>query len=65
MSSAITKFVKCPRCGKPVTWTRDQVFKPFCSERCKLIDLGGWAAGDYAIPAEPVPRETDYDAENP
>jgi hypothetical protein len=40
--------IKCPICKKPVeTGTPDF---PFCSERCRLIDLGNWAAEKYAIP---------------
>jgi endogenous inhibitor of DNA gyrase (YacG/DUF329 family) len=46
--------VKCPTCGKIVPWIETEEYKPFCSERCKLIDLGEWATGSYAIPAEPV-----------
>ena len=49
--------VRCPICGKPVAWTESQRFKPFCSERCKLIDLGEWAAESYAIPAEDAPPD--------
>jgi endogenous inhibitor of DNA gyrase (YacG/DUF329 family) len=51
--------VKCPICQKPVPWTEDQKFRPFCSERCKLIDLGEWASGSYAIPSD------SSDAESP
>ena len=32
----------CPRCGEPSVWEGNE-FRPFCSERCKLIDLGAWA----------------------
>jgi endogenous inhibitor of DNA gyrase (YacG/DUF329 family) len=45
--------VKCPTCGKSVAWTETEKFKPFCSERCKLIDLGAWATESYAIPGKP------------
>lgn len=41
--------VKCPICGRSVEWTAGYPFKPFCSERCKLIDLGGWAAEENRI----------------
>ncbi|MCK9529618.1 MAG: DNA gyrase inhibitor YacG [Gammaproteobacteria bacterium] len=47
--------VKCPTCGKSVVWTPEQRWRPFCSERCKLIDLGEWAAERHAIPGEPAP----------
>ena len=46
-------LVKCPNCGKEVEWSGNE-FRPFCSERCKLIDLGTWADGGYALPAENV-----------
>ena len=44
--------VKCPTCGQPVEWSEASKFRPFCSERCKLIDLGNWASEDYRIPGE-------------
>ncbi len=43
--------MKCPTCDKPINW-KDNPFRPFCSERCKLIDFGAWVNGDYAVPAE-------------
>ena len=42
--------VKCPTCGAPVQWSADSPFRPFCSERCKYVDLGAWASERYAIP---------------
>jgi endogenous inhibitor of DNA gyrase (YacG/DUF329 family) len=45
--------VKCPTCGKTVEWVKEQRWKPFCSERCKLIDLGTWAGEGYRIPERP------------
>jgi len=41
--------VTCPQCGKEVVWNSDSRYRPFCSERCKLIDLGQWAAENYRI----------------
>lgn len=38
------KTVACPTCGKPVPWTPESRWRPFCSERCRLIDLGEWLA---------------------
>lgn len=43
--------VKCPQCGKETEFSGNE-FRPFCSERCKLIDFGAWADGEYALPAE-------------
>ena len=40
--------VKCPTCRQKTEWENNQ-FRPFCSERCKLIDLGAWANGEYKI----------------
>jgi len=42
--------VACPHCGKEVVWSSESKYRPFCSERCKLIDLGQWANEDYRIP---------------
>ncbi|AUM14105.1 DNA gyrase inhibitor YacG [Ketobacter alkanivorans] len=45
--------VKCPTCEKEIEYSTDNPFRPFCSERCKLIDLGEWASGERFIPGEP------------
>ncbi|WP_139172866.1 DNA gyrase inhibitor YacG [Marinobacter sp. AC-23] len=44
--------VECPTCKKSVEWTDTNTWRPFCSERCKLIDLGAWANEEYRVPAE-------------
>lgn len=49
--------IKCPTCEKSVTWKPEEKYRPFCSERCKLIDLGEWASGGHAIPGKPVEEE--------
>ncbi|HSE84373.1 MAG TPA: DNA gyrase inhibitor YacG [Thermodesulfobacteriota bacterium] len=54
--------VRCPRCGKLVRWEGNE-WRPFCGERCKLIDLGDWAEGEYRIPAEPA-QEKDYNEQD-
>lgn len=46
--------VLCPTCQTTVTWTSAATFRPFCSERCKLIDLGEWANEEKAIPGDPA-----------
>lgn len=38
----MVRTIACPTCGKPVPWTEDSRWRPFCSERCRLIDLGDW-----------------------
>ena len=44
----------CPNCRRPSPPREDNTFFPFCSERCKAIDLGRWFGGGYRVPAEPV-----------
>ncbi len=59
------RIVNCPQCGKPVEWRQDNPFRPFCSQRCKQIDLGAWASEDYRVPASPPDNSgspTDNDA---
>lgn len=46
--------MKCPTCARPIAWSEEFPERPFCSERCRLIDLGAWLSGDRAIPGEPV-----------
>mgnify|MGYP002135441719 CR=1 FL=1 len=48
------KKIACPNCNKPNTWLPENPFRPFCSGRCKLIDLGEWAKETRKIPGEPV-----------
>jgi endogenous inhibitor of DNA gyrase (YacG/DUF329 family) len=53
-------FVTCPLCGKEHQWDTGNRFRPFCSERCKLIDLGKWANEEYRIQkSETGQREQD------
>lgn len=51
-------IVNCPICSTKVEWKDESLFKPFCSERCKLIDLGDWASEKHAIP---VKHDRDLD----
>ena len=46
------RIVQCPRCEKAVKWTPANPHRPFCSDRCKLIDLGEWAGEEHRIPGE-------------
>ncbi len=45
------KLVKCPNCSKPAEWEGND-YRPFCSERCKLLDLGAWIEEEYRLPTE-------------
>lgn len=49
----------CPQCGKEVVWSSENSYRPFCSERCKLIDLGQWATESYRIPLDENGAEED------
>lgn len=51
----------CPHCRKEASW-QNNPFRPFCSERCKMIDLGAWISEDYKIPGEKKPTD-DEDSE--
>jgi uncharacterized protein len=46
------RIVACPHCGNPVPWVAESRYRPFCSERCKLIDIGAWASGAYCVPGK-------------
>ena len=49
-SAASIRKVACPTCNTAVAWTGENRWRPFCSERCKLIDLGQWATEKYRVP---------------
>lgn len=49
------KSVACPTCGKTVPWSAASPWRPFCSERCRLIDLGEWLGEEKRIPGEDLP----------
>lgn len=44
--------VRCPQCGDESVWSTENKWRPFCSERCKLIDLGCWADESYRVPVQ-------------
>lgn len=50
MAESKTRIVRCPTCGAQVAWVAGNAFRPFCSERCRLIDLGAWAEERYRVP---------------
>ena len=57
--SAAPITVACPTCGKPVIWNEESTWRPFCSERCKVIDLGEWADESHRIPGEELPAQIE------
>lgn len=65
MTSHTTTVTSCPVCKKTLIWSTENPYRPFCSERCKAIDLGNWANEDYRIPVEEPSelKDTPYDDE--
>ena len=45
--------VKCPNCSKQVSWNQSSQYRPFCSKRCQLIDLGQWSNEEHTISETP------------
>ncbi len=55
-------IVSCPTCKKAVKWSTQQRWRPFCSERCHMIDFGKWADEEHRIPGSPqIPAEEETD----
>ena len=48
----MSKKVNCPQCKKEIEYSPQNKFRPFCSNRCQLLDLGEWASNKYAVPIE-------------
>jgi endogenous inhibitor of DNA gyrase (YacG/DUF329 family) len=53
--------VKCPTCRREVPWVAESPYRPFCSERCRLIDLGAWLTEKHAIPDDEPARGDDVE----
>ncbi|MBQ4488560.1 MAG: DNA gyrase inhibitor YacG [Ruminobacter sp.] len=51
--------VKCPICNKEIEWNSNNIYRPFCSERCKMKDLGGWADEKYHISSPLTPEDLE------
>nr|WP_201739343.1 DNA gyrase inhibitor YacG [Tepidimonas charontis] len=58
------RTVRCPQCGAPARYAPDNPWRPFCSQRCRQIDLGAWAAECYRVP-EPSAPAPDAGADEP
>jgi len=55
--------VRCPTCRREVEWEGNR-FRPFCSDRCRILDLAAWADERYRVPGEPVPEPDGDDTPN-
>lgn len=58
------KVVLCPTCGGASVYAPSNAFRPFCSERCKNIDLGAWASENFRMPSD-VPPEDQITGDGP
>ncbi|MDO5289887.1 MAG: DNA gyrase inhibitor YacG [Pseudomonadota bacterium] len=56
-SSSSARTVRCPACGGPSVFAPENRWRPFCSERCKLHDLGAWASESFRVQASPAEDE--------
>ncbi|MCU0814271.1 MAG: DNA gyrase inhibitor YacG [Burkholderiaceae bacterium] len=54
---ASPRRVRCPTCGALAVYDATNPWRPFCSERCRQIDLGAWASEGYRVPSAPQPGE--------
>ena len=59
-----THYVHCPTCGKKVEWSDESKWRPFCSKRCKLIDLGDWLAEKNRVEGEEGMPEENSERHN-
>jgi endogenous inhibitor of DNA gyrase (YacG/DUF329 family) len=59
MENDSIKQVHCPTCKKTSTWLSNNPYRPFCSDRCKLIDLGDWASEKHRVAGEEISKEDD------
>ena len=55
--------VACPSCRRKAPW-QGNPHRPFCSERCRLVDLAAWADERYRIPGDPIPAEPDENGDD-
>lgn len=55
------KMIRCPHCQREIEWSERWPQRPFCSERCRLIDLGAWADETYRISGGEKPRTEKQD----
>lgn len=54
-------MVSCPYCKKRIPYSKDNPFRPFCSERCKMLDLGAWANEERTVKGNEVNQDEDAD----
>ncbi len=63
-TGTVHRLVNCPTCRKIVAWRESELFRPFCSRKCQLVDFGEWASERHSIPADSPPDEFDPDSDD-
>ncbi|WP_087496528.1 DNA gyrase inhibitor YacG [Curvibacter sp. AEP1-3] len=58
--AATEKIVRCPRCGGDSVFAPSNRYRPFCSDRCKNLDLGAWASEAFRVPTEAPPEDVAF-----
>ena len=59
--SGAVKMVPCPQCAGPSVYAPSNPFRPFCSERCKHLDLGAWANEAFKLPEQDSDRDPTFE----
>ena len=59
-ATAKPRLVSCPNCGGDSVYAPSNPHRPFCSERCRKMDLGAWASESFRVPAEAPPDEQEF-----
>lgn len=54
------RVIVCPQCGGPSAYASTNAFRPFCSERCKNVDLGAWASEEFRVPTQAPPEDAPF-----
>lgn len=60
-SSPPVRTVRCPNCGGPSIYAPSNVYRPFCSERCRQMDLGAWANEEFSLPEKEGQSDPDFE----
>jgi endogenous inhibitor of DNA gyrase (YacG/DUF329 family) len=59
----MTAIVKCPTCRRQVEWSPESRYRPFCSDRCRLIDMGAWLSEQHKIPDDSASSDNQLNKE--
>lgn len=65
MTASPPRTVACPRCGARALFAPENRWRPFCSERCRIVDLGNWATEAYRVPVAPQDASRDAPPDGP